>query len=92
MVVGEVASLTKGAVFRYPLYTTGKANLAAIASGLSPTSCAMADDVLAEPDANAGMLQPLPGQTFGPDGPLGGSTRSASNPTAWATTCSPTPW
>lgn len=73
MVVGEVASLTKGAVFRYPLYTTGKANLAAISSGLSPASCAMADDVLAEPDPNAGMLQPAPGQTFGPDGPLGGS-------------------
>jgi arabinosyltransferase A len=72
MVVGEVASLTKGAVFRYPLYTTGKANLAAITSGLSPASCAMADDVLAEPDPNAGMLQPAPGQTFGPDGPLGG--------------------
>ncbi|MGD1283256.1 arabinosyltransferase domain-containing protein [Mycobacterium seoulense] len=72
MVVGEVASLTKGAVFRYPLYTTGKANLAAITSGLSPTSCAMADDVLTEPDPNAGMLQPAPGQTFGPDGPLGG--------------------
>ncbi|OBJ24171.1 arabinosyltransferase [Mycobacterium sp. 1245499.0] len=72
MVVGEVASLTKGAVFRYPLYTTGKANLAAISSGLSKTSCAMADDVLAEPDPNAGMLQPAPGQTFGPDGPLGG--------------------
>ncbi|OBG67160.1 MULTISPECIES: arabinosyltransferase domain-containing protein [unclassified Mycobacterium] len=72
MVVGEVASLTKGAVFRYPLYTTGKANLAAIASGLSPTSCAMADDVLAEPDPNAGMLAPAPGQVFGPDGPLGG--------------------
>lgn len=73
MVVGEVASLTKGAVFRYPLYTTGKANLAAIASGLSPTSCAMADDVLAEPDPNAGMLAPAPGQAFGPDGPLGGA-------------------
>ncbi|GAB1814196.1 arabinosyltransferase domain-containing protein [Mycobacterium sp. MUNTM1] len=72
MVVGEVASLTKGAVFRYPLYTTGKANLAAITSGLSKTSCAMADDVLVEPDPNAGMLQPAPGQTFGPDGPLGG--------------------
>ncbi len=72
MVVGEVASLTKGAVFRYPLYTTGKANLAAITSGLSPMSCAMADDVLTEPDPNAGMLQPAPGQTFGPDGPLGG--------------------
>lgn len=72
MVLGEVGSLAKGAVFRYPLYTTGKANLAALTSGLSPTSCAMADDVLAEPDPNAGMLQPVPGQQFGPDGPLGG--------------------
>src|SRR5581483_2546326 len=59
-------------VFRYPLYTTAKANLAATASGLSPTSCAMGDDVLAEPDPNAGLLQPVPGQSFGPDGPLGG--------------------
>jgi arabinosyltransferase A len=72
MVLGEVGSLAKGAVFRYPLYTTAKANLAAIASGLSPISCAMADDVLAEPDPNAGLLQPVPGQSFGPDGPLGG--------------------
>ncbi len=72
MVLGEVGSLAKGAVFRYPLYTTGKANLAAITSGLSPTSCAMGDDVLAEPDPNAGLLQPLPGQQFGPAGPLGG--------------------
>ena len=72
MVLGEVGSMAKGAVFRYPLYTTAKANLAAIASGLSPTSCAMGDDVLAEPDPNAGLLQPVPGQSFGPDGPLGG--------------------
>jgi arabinosyltransferase A len=72
MILGEVGSLAKGAVFRYPLYTTAKANLAALSSGLSPTSCAMADDVLTEPDPNAGMLQPAPGQTFGPDGPLGG--------------------
>jgi arabinosyltransferase A len=72
MVFGEVASLAKGAVVRYPLYTTGKANFAAIASALSPTSCAMADDVLAEPDPNAGLLQPLPGQQYGPAGPLGG--------------------
>lgn len=72
MVLGEVGSLAKGAAVRYPLYTTGKANLAAIRSGLSPTSCALADDVLAEPDPNAGLLQPVPGQTFGPDGPLGG--------------------
>lgn len=72
MVLGAVGSMLKGAVFRYPLYTTGKANLAALESGLSPRSCAMADDVLAEPDPNAGMLQPVPGQRFGPDGPLGG--------------------
>ncbi|HZC92193.1 MAG TPA: arabinosyltransferase domain-containing protein [Mycobacterium sp.] len=72
MVFGEVASLAKGAVLRYPLYTTGKANFAAIASGLSPNSCAMADDVLAEPDPNTGMLQPVPGQEYGPAGPLGG--------------------
>ena len=42
MVLGEVGSLAKGAVFRYPVYTTAKANLAALSSGLSPTSCAMA--------------------------------------------------
>ncbi|OBK18261.1 arabinosyltransferase domain-containing protein [Mycobacterium asiaticum] len=72
MVLGEVGSLAKGVVFRYPLYTTGKANLSALTSGLSPTSCAMANDVLAERDPNAGMLQPVPGQQFGPGGPLGG--------------------
>jgi arabinosyltransferase A len=72
MVLGEVASLAKGAVVRYPMYTTAKADVAALASGLSPASCAMADDVLAEPDPNVGLLQPVPGQTFGPDGPLGG--------------------
>ena len=72
MVLGEVGSLAKGAAFRYPLYTTAKANLAAIESGLSPDSCAMAEDVLTEPDPNIGLLQPIPGQAFGPDGPLGG--------------------
>jgi arabinosyltransferase A len=72
MVLGEVGSLAKGAAFRYPVYTTAKANVAALMSGLSDTSCAMADDVLAEPDPNAGLLQPVPGQQFGPAGPLGG--------------------
>ena len=72
MVLGMVGSLAKGAVFRYPHYTIGKANLAALSSGLSSSSCAMADDVLAEPDPNVGMLQPVPGQRFGPAGPLGG--------------------
>ncbi|WP_428339700.1 arabinosyltransferase domain-containing protein [Mycobacterium sp.] len=72
MVFGEVASLGKGAVLRYPMYTTGKANFGAITSGLSSSSCAMADDVLAEPDPNEGVLQPIPGQKYGSDGPLGG--------------------
>jgi arabinosyltransferase A len=80
MVIGEVASLAKGAVFRYPLYTTAKANLAALESGLSSKSCAMADDVLTEPDPNIGLLQPVPGQTFGPDGPLGGIDPVAFKP------------
>ena len=73
MVVLEVASMTKGAAARYPAYTTAKANASALASGLASDSCGMADDVLVEPDANAGLLQPVPGQSFGPDGPLGGT-------------------
>jgi len=72
MVLGDVGSLTKGAVFRYPHYTIAKANLAAIASGLSPSSCGMADDILTEPDTNAGLLQAVPGQKYGSAGPLGG--------------------
>ena len=70
MVVLEVASMAKGAAARYPAYTTAKANVDAMTSS---TSCAMADDVLVEADTNAGLLQPVPGQTFGPDGPLGGT-------------------
>ncbi|CAN5275242.1 arabinosyltransferase domain-containing protein [soil metagenome] len=72
MVILEVGSLAKGAVFRYPQYSIGKANASALMSGLSSTSCAMADDVLVEADTNAGMLQPVPGQPTGPYGPLGG--------------------
>ena len=73
MVVLEVGSMAKGAAQRYPVYTTAKANVEALTSGLSSTSCAMADDVLVEPDTNAGMLQPVPGQRFGQYGPLGGA-------------------
>jgi arabinosyltransferase A len=72
MVLAEVASMAKAAAVRYPMYTTAKANLSALSSGLSDTSCAMADDVLAEPDTNAGLLQPVPGQKYGAAGPLGG--------------------
>ncbi|MEZ0052765.1 arabinosyltransferase A [Mycobacterium sp. MAA66] len=72
MVVLEVGSMTKGFVQRYPQYTTARANLSALASGLSDRSCAMADDVLVEADTNAGMLAPVAGQTWGKYGPLGG--------------------
>jgi arabinosyltransferase A len=72
MVVLEVGSLAKGAVFRYPLYSIGKANASALVSGLSSASCAMADDVLVEADTNSGMLAPVPGQPTGSYGPLGG--------------------
>ncbi len=74
MVLLAVGSMAKGLAQRYPAYTTGKANLAALASGLSATSCAMADDVLVEADTNAGMLKPAPGQKWGQYGPLGGET------------------
>ena len=72
MVLLSVGSMAKGFAQRYPAYTNGKAGLAALRSGLSKASCAMADDVLVEADANAGMLQPSPGQTWGKYGPLGG--------------------
>jgi len=72
MVLLAVGSMAKGFAQRYPAYTTGKANLAALQSGLSTSSCAMADDVLVEADTNAGMLQPAPGQKWGQFGPLGG--------------------
>ncbi len=72
MVVLEVGSMAKGFAQRYPVYTVGKANLDALTSGLSASSCGLADDVLVEPDTNAGMLTPAPGQKWGKYGPLGG--------------------
>jgi arabinosyltransferase A len=89
MVVLEVGSLAKGAAQRYPVYTTAKANVAALTSGLSSTSCAMADDVLVEPDTNAGMLQPVPGQKFGEYGPLGGEDPVGFTPTGVSDTLEP---
>jgi arabinosyltransferase A len=89
MVVLEVGSMAKGAAQRYPAYTTAKANAAALASGLSNTSCAMADDVLVEADTNAGMLQPVPGQRFGQYGPLGGTDPVGFNPNGVSDTLEP---
>ncbi len=79
MVLLEVGSLAKGAAGRYPVYTTAAANLAALTAA---TSCAMADDVLAEPDPNAGLLQPVDGQRYGPLGPLGGADPLGFGPNA----------
>ncbi len=89
MVILEVGSMAKGAAQRYPVYTTGKANIEALASGLSATSCAMADDVLAEPDTNAGLLQPVAGQRFGRYGPLGGENPVGFTPNGVSDTLEP---
>jgi arabinosyltransferase A len=89
MVVLEVGSMAKGAAQRYPVYTTAKANLAALTSGLSAGSCAMADDVLVEPDTNAGLLQPVPGQRYGHYGPLGGENPVGFTPNGVSDTLEP---
>lgn len=65
-----VASMVAGIVRQYPTYSNGWANLREFAGG-----CGLADDVLVEPDSNAGYMAPLktgePGD-YGPLGPLGG--------------------
>ena len=68
MVLAFVASLAIGAVRQYPTYSNAWSNLRAFAGG-----CGLADDVLVEPDTNAGFLTPVPGPApWGPLGPLGG--------------------
>jgi arabinosyltransferase A len=89
MVVLEVGSMAKAGAQRYPVYTTAKANVGALKSGLSKTSCAMADDVLVEPDTNAGMLQPVPGQQWGQYGPLGGTDPVGFTPNGVSDTLEP---
>ncbi|MBV8930589.1 MAG: arabinosyltransferase domain-containing protein, partial [Mycobacteriaceae bacterium] len=66
MVVVFVGSMLVGVVRQYPTYSNTAANLRAFVGG-----CGLADDVLVEPDTNAGFLTPLPGD-YGPLGPLGG--------------------
>ncbi|MGK2881862.1 MAG: arabinosyltransferase domain-containing protein [Mycobacterium sp.] len=66
MVLVFIGSMLAGVVRQYPTYSNAAANLRALTGG-----CGLADDVLVEPDANAGFLQPLPGDD-GELGPLGG--------------------
>ncbi|OMC41706.1 arabinosyltransferase [Mycobacterium sp. GA-1841] len=67
MVLVCTGSMLTGAIKQYPSYSNGWANLRELAGG-----CGLADDVLVEPDANAGFLAPLPGD-YGSLGPLGGT-------------------
>ena len=89
MVLLEVGSMAKAFVQRYPVYTTAAANVSALRSGLSKNSCAMADAVLVEPDTNAGMLQPVPGQKWGQYGPLGGENPIGFTPNGISDTLEP---
>ncbi|MET0992984.1 MAG: arabinosyltransferase domain-containing protein, partial [Mycobacterium sp.] len=66
MVLVFVGSMLAGVVRQYPTYSNAWANLRAFTGG-----CGLADDVLVEPDANAGFMNALPGD-YGPLGPLGG--------------------
>jgi arabinosyltransferase A len=86
MVLLEVGSMMKGAAARYPNYTTALANVDALTGG---ASCAMADAVLVESDPNAGLLQPVSGQQFGPDGPLGGTDPQGFTPNGVSDTLLP---
>jgi arabinosyltransferase C len=55
LVVFEVASLTLAMTDQYPAWSVGRSNLQALAG----RSCGLAEDVLVEPDPNAGMLSPV---------------------------------
>jgi arabinosyltransferase B len=65
MVLVFVGSMVAGVVRQYPTYSNGWANLRAFTGG-----CGLADDVLVEPDANAGFMTALPADS-GPSGPWG---------------------
>ncbi|WP_293023521.1 arabinosyltransferase domain-containing protein [Mycolicibacterium sp.] len=67
MVAVCVASMAIGAVREYPTYSNLASNLRALKGG-----CGLADNVLVEPDSNAGFLTPQAGD-YGPLGALGGA-------------------
>ncbi|HUO38170.1 MAG TPA: arabinosyltransferase domain-containing protein, partial [Mycobacterium sp.] len=72
-----VASMVDGIVRQYPTYSNGWDNLREFSGG-----CGLADDVLVEPDSNAGFMTPLPGNSgsWGPLGPLGGVDPAGFSP------------
>ena len=74
MVLVFVASMVIGVVRQYPTYSNAWDNLREFSGG-----CGLADDVLVEPDSNAGFMAPLP-DNFGPLGPLGGVNPTGFSP------------
>jgi arabinosyltransferase B len=77
MVIVFVASMAAGVVRQYPTYSNAWSNLRAFSGG-----CGLADDVLVEPDTNAGFLTPLApaGTSWGPLGALGGTNPVGFSP------------
>ena len=69
-----IASMVAGIVRQYPTYSNAWDNLREFAGG-----CALADDILVEPDSNAGFMTPLP-DNFGPLGPVGGVNPTGFTP------------
>lgn len=79
MVLFEVLSLAKGAVSQYPAYSLARSNIDA----LRGESCGLATDVLAEPNANDGILTPIidPAKPpKDPNDPLGGGNPKGFSP------------
>ncbi|WAC91778.1 arabinosyltransferase domain-containing protein [Mycobacterium sp. Aquia_213] len=69
-----VASMVAGIVRQYPTYSNAWDNLREFSGG-----CGLADDVLVEPDSNAGFMTPYPG-SYSPLGALGGIDPTGFSP------------
>ncbi|OBG72032.1 MULTISPECIES: arabinosyltransferase domain-containing protein [unclassified Mycobacterium] len=71
-----IGSMVAGIVRQYPTYSNAWDNLREFSGG-----CGLADDLLVEPDSNAGFMPPLnAGGQFGPLGPLGGVNPTGFSP------------
>ncbi|MBV8788019.1 MAG: arabinosyltransferase domain-containing protein [Mycobacterium sp.] len=69
-----VASMVAGIVRQYPTYSNAWDNLREFSGG-----CGLADDILVEPDSNAGFMPPFPGN-YGALGALGGVNPTGFTP------------
>lgn len=73
-----IASMVAGIVRQYPTYSNAWDNLREFSGG-----CGLADDVLVEPDSNAGFMVPYrtgEPDNYGPLGPLGGVSPTGFTP------------